>query len=703
MKRSSRTMGALALPLALAANLAATPAVAAPSNAGSGGAETDGILITLDDDVSHQFSSEDGISLLSSSPVVQDLEDAGIEATDSLQAADGSTMLSAVPAEGQSDAEALEQAKNVEGVAEVQYNFVYHLIDSGEETADAPAEEPDIPSLSFLSAVDLLSTLSVNDEFAAHSTYSASQGNQYWAYATDLVNAWAEVDDSDERAVTVAVLDSGAWLDHPDLQDNVLSDLAYEIIENDEDQIVETPLKKCSVQDSDSRAHGTNVTGIVSATANNRIGLAGASNNTSYVLPIKVFDNYGESSSKVLIEAFYYLFQLVDSGQADIKVINMSLRSYASSMGEDSAFHDVIKTALNSYGILCVCAGGNDGQDTDKSTPGSDPMFPSDFEECVAVTALNHEGDNISGFDYNAAKDISAPGQGIWSTGKPSAGNGYISLTGTSQASPIVAGTIALMYAVVPDAEPDDILEALYSTADPVAPSSAAQQANGSHGALDADDALRYLQEHVSSETPEPDPEPATLPFADVQAGDWYYDAVSFVYNLGIMTGYSGTDRFAPQEPILREQMAQLLYNYLGNGEKAKKAAPQIDVDQSKYYANAVNWAVESGIMSGYTLEDGDSVQFGVGDELTREQLARVIRNIAKNGSSQIDATNFFKLPDSGKTSSWAIEDMQWAVCNGVISGIKHADGTKTLEPQQPCSRAQTAQIMMNCLQANIL
>ena len=674
-----------AAPLAIAAGLALAPSLATASaqTPAAPEQETAGIIVTLDSQASRQLnghSGEDALSLLADTDVMRSLEDAGLSVEGARTDAEGAALITAKPSEDMSDAEALARARSISGVAAVQYNYVYHLIDSEEVTA--PAAQTD-------NAASTLAAAPVNDPFTQREDYDENY-NQYWAYDTGLVNVWQGAPDS--SSVTVAVVDSGVLLDHEDLKDNVLTDLAY-------DAVTGTPLAEANEQDRDG--HGTNVAGVVAARANNATGLAGASLNAK-ILPVKIMrdeDKYIDSN--YLIAAYTYLDKLVESNQVDdLRVINMSVGGYGDS-ANDEAFHKLIQHMLDEHNVITVCAGGNKGVDKDKTTPGTDPIFPSDFEECVSVTALEPTGENIAGFDYNAAKDISAPGNYIWSTYHTpgnAATDEYTMQCGSSEASPIVAGTIALMCALEPDATPEQILGALYSTATPV--DNTDLEANGSHGALDADAALAYLQDCIDGE-PEPDPEPVPLPFADVAEGDWYFDAVSFVYERQIMGGY-GDGVFGPNNPLLREQLAKLLYEYLGNGTQASPAQ-LADVDQSQYYAAAVNWAVENQVLSGYGEPGDATARFGVGDALTREQLAIVIARLAGADTLQADPAKFNALPDSARTNSWARSSMIWAVDQGIISGRETEGGSRLLDPQGVCTRAEMAQVITSCIQTGIL
>lgn len=677
MKHMNALFRAFAVPAVLVAGLSLAPGMAIASPAGT---ETAGILITLDEETSRALAAqaEDDIQLLSEEPVMGDLAQAGIEVSESSVSHDGDVVLAADAGEGMSDAEALEAARDIDGVAEAQYNFVYHLIDFVDDSLldDGASANDDI---------NLQAALNVNDPIAQVSS-SLATPNQYWAHNAHLTDAWAKT--SSDHTVTVAMLDSGAELDHEDLAGNVLLDLAW-------DETDDTLLKNCEIQDSAGNRHGTMTAGVVAATANNALGIAGASYNAN-VLPIKVVQDDGSIESIDICDAYDYLFELIDAKKCEnLRVINMSLGSYTS-LGEDSALHKQVKKALDEYDILTVCSGGNKGIST--------PNYPSDLEECVAVTSLNADGSHAEFSDYNSAKDISAPGARIFSTG---ANSGYTSENGTSLSAPMVSGTIALMYAACPDATPEDILEALYATADPIAGTSGDHTPNGSHGALNAAEAVDYLVEHTGSDTPDdPDtPEEPSAPFTDVPSDAWFYSAVEFAYDNEIMHGYTGTTLFGPYNPVTRQDAACVLYNIYGNGEIAADCGlPDVKED---YYTDAVNWAVAHGVIKGYFDSATNTyTSFGVGDSLTREQLACIVVNMAATESgldiSKADSSKYNKLPDHDKTSSWATESLIWAVDNGIISGIEQS-GRRILAPQNTTSRAELAAIMMNCIQKGIL
>ena len=175
------------------------------------------------------------------------------------------------------------------------------------------------------------------------------------------------------------------------------------------------------------------------------------------------------------------------------------------------------------------------------------------------------------------------------------------------------------------------------------------------------------------------EPQTPALPFTDVAEGDWYYDAVAYCWENGIMDGTSGT-AFAPNMTLTRAMMAQVLYN-LADGT-ASTAAGFPDVAASAWYADAVNWAAANGYVTGY-----DNGSYGPEDSLTREQLAVILYRYA--GSPE-PAGTLDGFADAASASAYAVDALRWAVGEGLLTG---KDGGR-LDPTGTASRAELAQIL---------
>ena len=185
-------------------------------------------------------------------------------------------------------------------------------------------------------------------------------------------------------------------------------------------------------------------------------------------------------------------------------------------------------------------------------------------------------------------------------------------------------------------------------------------------------------------------------PFVDVAEGTWYYGPVCYVAQNGIMSGYSSpANHFGPGDELSRNDMAVILYRLLGEGKKSP-ACGLPDVAAGSYYADAINWCVATGAFGGYA-----NGTFGVGDPLTREQLAVVAYRIAGEGEKS-DGSSLAAMPDAAAVSPWARDAVAWALDHGVISG-KVSGGVTTVSPTDNVSRAEVAAIMQRAIEADLL
>lgn len=179
-------------------------------------------------------------------------------------------------------------------------------------------------------------------------------------------------------------------------------------------------------------------------------------------------------------------------------------------------------------------------------------------------------------------------------------------------------------------------------------------------------------------------PAASALPFNDVAYTSWYYDAVKFVYDKGIMDGVSYY-RFAPDATITRGMVVTMLWRMAG--EPYEAAAGFTDVAAGRYYTTAVAWAARNGIVEGMT-----ATTFAPDQAITREQLASILYRYAKWLGFSGYGSDISGYTDAGKVSSYAYDAMSWAVRSGVVTGTS----AKVLDPQGTASRAAAAQMFMN-------
>lgn len=179
------------------------------------------------------------------------------------------------------------------------------------------------------------------------------------------------------------------------------------------------------------------------------------------------------------------------------------------------------------------------------------------------------------------------------------------------------------------------------------------------------------------------------LPFTDVEKTAWYYEAVRYAYFHGLMAGV-GDNLFEPNGEVKRVMMVQVLYNLEGQPAVEKITDKFSDLKEGDWYANAVTWAVENGVVAGNP--DGT---FGVKDNLTREQFAQMLYSYAGYKKyDQESSADLSKYPDGDQVSSWAETAFSWANANGLINGNDEG-GVLYLDPKDSTTRGQMASILM--------
>lgn len=181
--------------------------------------------------------------------------------------------------------------------------------------------------------------------------------------------------------------------------------------------------------------------------------------------------------------------------------------------------------------------------------------------------------------------------------------------------------------------------------------------------------------------------EPWVNPFRDVTESDWFYDDVRFANQSGLFNGVE-KDLFAPEEPMTRGMLVTVLWRL--DGETAPKAATTFtDVDANAYYADAVAWAAESGVVNGI-----GGNKFDPEGNVTREQIAAILfRYAAFKGVDTAARADLTAFPDAEKTSAYAHDALSWAVAAELVKGTKEGS-TIYLDPQGIATRAQVAAIL---------
>lgn len=293
-------------------------------------------------------------------------------------------------------------------------------------------------------------------------------------YALSIINAQQAWDlNLNASNAIIAVIDDAIMLTHPDLAPSIWTnpnEIAGDGIDNDINGYVDDVNGwDFANNDNDpnppsaSLSHGTHVSGIASASTDNGTGIASIGMNAK-ILPIKIGLDANGSLTGGPIAVDYAIAMGVD-------VINMSWGGSLYSQ----LYQDLFDIAYMED-IVCVAAAGN------AST--SFPMYPASYNHVISVASTN-ELDQVSSFsNYGPTVDLAAPGSNIYST-LPTAAQ-YGNLSGTSMASPCVAGLVALMRDANPLATVDEVEACLISSCDPISGSLSTQIGAGRINAYEA-------------------------------------------------------------------------------------------------------------------------------------------------------------------------------------------------------------------------
>ena len=171
--------------------------------------------------------------------------------------------------------------------------------------------------------------------------------------------------------------------------------------------------------------------------------------------------------------------------------------------------------------------------------------------------------------------------------------------------------------------------------------------------------------------------------FADLTSGSWYYDGVRCALENGLMTGTSART-FAPDRPVTRAMLVTILWRLAG--EPYGRVSPFEDVLPGSWYAQAVSWAYDKGIVTGVT-----ATSFQPGAPVTREQLCAILcRYAALTGKNTAASASLDAFTDRAQVSAYAEASVRWALQAGLLTGV----GGGRLAPRSGATRAQLAVLL---------
>ena len=266
--------------------------------------------------------------------------------------------------------------------------------------------------------------LMVNDQYA---------GAQWYLEQMHMDSIWEYTQDIPYTKIRVAIVDTGLDVSHPDLQRAVNKELCVSSVNSNFDKIT---------TDLGRSGHGTHIAGIIGATSNNEIGIAGLASDRVELMGIRCQTENSIYSSYAARGVEY----AVEHGA---RIINMSLGTTSSD--------NLLKAAMEyaySQNVLVVCSAGNTGS--------SGSHYPSGYDETIGVIAVDKNNQKMSTSNYGNDNYLSAPGSSIYST-LPNGQYGYLS--GTSMAAGVVSGIAAYVLSLNPSMTVEQLKSVLSETA----------------------------------------------------------------------------------------------------------------------------------------------------------------------------------------------------------------------------------------------
>ncbi len=486
-------------------------------------------------------------------------------------------------------------------------------------------------------------------------------GMQQYLDQVNVKEAWNSVSAFPHQKVRVAVLDTGADINHPDLQNILNLDISRELLQDGS----LGPLKGDDYANGGYTGagigHGTHVCGILAAESGNMQGIAGVGscidNSAIELMVVDIFSNVKTTSLANLISGMEY------AASQGAKVINLSLGIDAAKI-DDTILRAECSRLYNNQ-ITLVCAAGNEG----RYDGGQISDVPSDYSSTIGVISVDENNARAGFSNYGTRKDIAAPGTRMFSTLK----NGsYGYKEGTSMSTPVVSATAAMLYSLNPSLTTREVKRIIKNT------SSALPGEAPGVGLINCGKAVTTVNQ-MSQAGQNTD---VALPFADIEEGTWHYEPACYVYQRGIMTGMDEY-HFNPSGSVSRAQFAVILHRMNGGGAMSYRDAFP-DIEEGTWYTDAVLWANSQGVVKGY-----DNGKFGPSDYITREQMATMLYRYAeRQGYDVSEKVRFDYFTDASRVSGFAWDAMQWATGIGMISG---KDSGTRIDPQGNTARIECA------------
>ncbi len=410
----------------------------------------------------------------------------------------------------------------------------------------------------------------------------------------------------------------------------------------------------------DEVGHGTRVASLITGTVDGSIV---SPCSESVIVPLVYYTKLasGVALNGGIESICNAIYDAVD--RYDCQIINISSGITAS----DERLKKAVDYA-EEQGVLVVSACGNSGDAV---------YYPAAYDTVIGVGSHNKEFEPSDFSCQGSGLDMLMYGEDLKVVSIKNAAD-YERISGTSYSTALITAHAAAALEQYPHLTPSQIRYLMRVSCDDIC--AAGYDEKSGYGVFNADRFYENLRLFDHGEI---------LCFYDVRDGDWYYDSVRKAYHQGWMNG-TGDGIFDPDGDMTRGMFVTILYRAEGQPQ-INHVLPFDDVDENAYYAEAVSWASEHGIIAGYS-----DTAFLPEQNITREEMAAVMSRYADskgiNTDSQGDLTAF---ADANAVAGWARETMSWAVGAGLISG----KGDGILDPLGSTTRAEAAEILHRFLE----
>ena len=405
-----------------------------------------------------------------------------------------------------------------------------------------------------------------------------------------------------------------------------------------------------STLDGSSSLHGTKAAMVAAGAVNNGTGASGACPQCD-VIPLKVFR--AGSNTANLSDVATAITWATSNGA---EIINLSLAGPQTLTTLTNAV-----AAARAAGIVVVAAAGNNGFNSDCSNPIASPCittpnYPASTPGVIGVAGRDQWSGLAGGSSRGPNVDLAAAYTNVVAS---TTFGSFVTYSGTSSASPLVAGTIGLFRTIDPTATPAQIDFYLQISSPMPNPT-----INVAWGELNA---VTFLALANASWPP--------APFTDVVRPSFYATAVDWGWNEGVVNGTSPT-RFSPDETISRAMGITFLWRLAGSPAPTI-ANPFVDVPTGAYFRNAAIWGFEEGITNG----QGGANTFDPDGVFNRSQAMTMIWRF--NGAAAPSGANPFIDVSS---TAWYVDAVTWGYEQGITNGI---GGSNVFAPELPIPRSQ--------------